>query len=339
MKTTDFAMLVNQFIMEYLVAARDLSPNTVLSYRDSIVLLITFMSNVHGKRPEALEIADITAERVEEFLGWLESERTNSPSTRNIRLAAIHSLFRYLCSQRPEHIFHSQQILSIPVKKTAQTEVTYLDTAQTEKLLAAPDATTAKGKRDLALLCLLYDSGCRVQELADVRMSDIRFTVPPQVTLTGKGRKTRTVPLMKETAAILRNYIDCYSLDTPRWADMPLFFNHREEKLTRQGITYILQKYAEDAGIGKITPHILRHSKAVHLTEADINPVYIRDFLGHTDLKVTQIYSKASVKMKRDAIEKLAGQKTPLPETDSLVKTKNWVDDKELMSWLNSLGH
>ncbi|EHG29885.1 tyrosine-type recombinase/integrase, partial [Enterocloster clostridioformis] len=201
------------------------------------------------------------------------------------------------------------------------------------------DATTAKGKRDLALLCLLYDSGCRVQELADVRMSDIRFTVPPQVTLTGKGRKTRTVPLMKETAAILRNYIDCYRLDTPRWADMPLFFNHREEKLTRQGITYILQKYAEDAGIGKITPHILRHSKAVHLTEADINPVYIRDFLGHTDLKVTQIYSKASVKMKRDAIEKLAGQKTPLPETDSLVKTKNWVDDKELMSWLNSLGH
>ncbi|MFQ9704081.1 MAG: tyrosine-type recombinase/integrase [Enterocloster clostridioformis] len=178
-----------------------------------------------------------------------------------------------------------------------------------------------------------------MQELADVRMSDIRFTVPPQVTLTGKGRKTRTVPLMKETAAILRNYIDCYSLDTPRWADMPLFFYHREEKLTRQGITYILQKYAEDAGIGKITPHILRHSKAVHLTEADINSVYIRDFLGHTDLKVTQIYSKASVKMKRDAIEKLAGQKTPLPETDSLVKTKNWVDDKDLMIWLNSLGH
>lgn len=339
MKTTDFAMLVNKFIMEYLVAARNLSPNTVLSYRDSIVLLITFMSNVHRKRPEALEIADITAERVDEFLGWLESERKNSPSTRNIRLAAIHSLFRYLCSQRPEHIFHSQQILSIPVKKTAQTEVNYLDTAETEKLLAAPDATTAKGKRDLALLCLLYDSGCRVQELADVRMRDIRFTVPPQVTLTGKGRKIRTVPLMKETAAVLRDYIVCYRLDIPSRVDMPLFFNHQEEKLTRQGITYILQKYAENAGIGKITPHILRHSKAVHLTEADINPVYIRDFLGHTDLKVTQIYSKASVKMKRDAIEKLAGQKTPLPETGPLAKTKNWVDDKDLMSWLNSLGH
>lgn len=339
MKTTDFAMLVNKFIMEYLVAARNLSPNTVLSYRDSIVLLITFMSNVHRKRPEALEIADITAERVDEFLGWLESERKNSPSTRNIRLAAIHSLFRYLGSQRPEHIFHSQQILSIPVKKTAQTEVNYLDTAETEKLLAAPDATTAKGKRDLALLCLLYDSGCRVQELADVRMRDIRFTVPPQVTLTGKGRKIRTVPLMKETAAILRDCIACYRLDIPSRVDMPLFFNHQEEKLTRQGITYILQKYVENAGIGKITPHILRHSKAVHLTDADINPVYIRDFLGHTDLKVTQIYSKASVKMKRDAIEKLAGQKTPLPETGPLAKTKNWADDKDLMSWLNSLGH
>lgn len=339
MKTTDFAMLVNKFIMEYLVAARNLSPNTVLSYRDSIVLLITFMSNVHRKRPEALEIADITAERVDEFLGWLESERKNSPSTRNIRLAAIHSLFRYLGSQRPEHIFHSQQILSIPVKKTAQTEVNYLDTAETEKLLAAPDATTAKGKRDLALLCLLYDSGCRVQELADVRMRDIRFTVPPQVTLTGKGRKIRTVPLMKETAAILRDYIARYRLDIPSRVDMPLFFNHQEEKLTRQGITYILQKYAENAGIGKITPHILRHSKAVHLTDADINPVYIRDFLGHTDLKVTQIYSKASVKMKRDAIEKLAKQKTPLSGTGPLAKTKNWADDKDLMSWLNSLGH
>jgi len=339
MNTTDFAMLVHQFITEYLAAARNLSPNTVLSYRDSIVLLITFMSNVHRIRPEVLEIADITAERVEEFLGWLEYERANSPSTRNIRLAAIHSLFRYLCSQRPEHIFHAQQILSIPVKKTAQTEVKYLDTTQTEKLLAAPDATTVHGKRDLALLCLLYDSGCRVQELADVRMRDIRFTIPPQVTLTGKGRKTRTVPLMKETAAILRDYITCYRLDTPCRADMPLFFNHREEKLTRQGITYILQKYVENAGIGKITPHILRHGKAVHLTEADINPAYIRDFLGHTDLKVTQIYSKASVKMKRDAIEKLAGQKTPLPETVPLVKTKNWVDDKDLMSWLNSLGH
>ena len=161
MKTTDFAMLVNQFIMEYLVAARDLSPNTVLSYRDSIVLLITFMSNVHGKRPEALEIADITAERVEEFLGWLESERTNSPSTRNIRLAAIHSLFRYLCSQRPEHIFHSQQILSIPVKKTAQTEVTYLDTAQTEKLLAAPEQQKEKGIWHCYAFFMTVDAGCR----------------------------------------------------------------------------------------------------------------------------------------------------------------------------------
>ena len=339
MKTTDFAVLVNKYIVEYLVSARNMSPNTVLSYRDTIVLLITFMSDVYGIRPETLEITDITAERVREFLNWLESERSSSIATRNIRLAAIHTLFRYLCGQRPELIFHSQQVLSIPVKRTAQTEVKYLDSLQTKKLLASPDATTKKGKRDMALLCLLYDSGCRVQELADIRIRDLRFTVPSQVTLTGKGRKIRTVPLMKETAAILTNYISCYRLDAPDKADTPLFFNHWEEKLTRQGITYILQKYAEDADIGKITPHVLRHSKAVHLTEADINPVYIRDFLGHTDLKVTQIYSKTSVKMKRAAIEKLTGQKTPLPETDTVPKTKDWNDDKKLLSWLNSLGH
>lgn len=339
MKTTDFAMLVNKFIMEYLVSARNMSPNTVLSYRDAIVLLITFMTQVYGIRPENLEIADINAERVEEFLDWLESERSSSIATRNIRLAAIHSLFRYVCSQRPEIIFQSQQILAIPSKETTITEVRYLDTSQTEKLLAAPDATTKKGKRDMALLCMLYDSGCRVQELADIKIKDVRFTIPFQVTLTGKGRKTRTVPLMKETAAILKNYIKCYGLDEPCKADTPLFFNHREEKLTRQGITYILQKYAGDAGIGNITPHILRHSKAVHLTEADINPVYIRDFLGHTDLKVTQIYSKTSIKMKRQAIEKLSGQNSPLPEPDIGTKTKDWLDDKDLLGWLNSLGH
>lgn len=338
MKTTDFALLVNKFIMEYLASARNMSPNTILSYRDSIVLLITFMFNVHGIRPEDITIADISVKRVEEFLNWLEAERLSSIATRNIRLAAIHSLFRYLCSQKPEFIFHSQQIMSIPVKKTPHPGMRYLDAVQTEKLLAAPDAMVPKGKRDMALLCLLYDSGCRVQELADIRVKDIRFTIPAQVTLTGKGRKTRVVPLMKETMAILRDYIACYGLDTPGKADMPLFFNHRKEKLTRQGITYIVQKYAEEAGIEKITPHILRHSKAMHLTEADINPVYIRDFLGHTDLKVTQIYSKTSVEMKRKAIEKLAAQKTPLPEAGPITKTKDWTDDKDLLNWLNSLG-
>lgn len=338
MKMTDFAVLVNKFIMDYLTSARNMSPNTILSYRDAIVLLLTFMTQVYGIKPERLEITDIDADRVEKFLDWLESERTSSVATSNVRLAAVHSLFRYICSQKPELILHSQRILSIPLKKNAQPEVKYLDTLQTEKLLAAPDATTKKGKRDLALLCILYDSGCRVQELADIRVRDVRFTVPPQVTLTGKGRKTRTVPLMKETAAILKNYIVCYGLDVAGKADTPLFFNNREEKLTRQGITYILQKYAEDAGIGNITPHVLRHTKAVHLTEADINPVYIRDFLGHTDLKVTQIYSKTSVQMKRKAIEKLADQKSPIPETGMEIKTKDWLDDKDLLGWLNSLG-
>lgn len=339
MKTTDFAVLVNKFIMEYLAAARNMSPHTILSYRDAIVLLLTFMSQTYAIKPEKLKVTDITAERVEGFLGWLESERNSSTATRNIRLAAIHSLFRYICSQQPEYLFHSQQILSIPSKKTAQTEVKYLEISQIQKLLAAPDAATKKGKRDMALLCMLYDSGCRVQELADITTRDVRFTIPFQVTLTGKGRKTRTVPLMKETADILKNYMACYGLERQCNADNPLFFNRRGEKFTRQGITYILQKYAENAGIGNITPHVLRHSKAMHLTEADINPVYIRDFLGHTDLKVTQIYSKTSVKMKRQAIEKLSAQSSPLPKTKIETKKKDWLDDKDLLDWLNSLGH
>lgn len=332
----DFAFLVSSFLMNYLSNVRNVSSNTIASYRDSIVQLLIYMNDVCDIKPEKIHIKDISVEKVIGYLSWLEDERKCSVKTRNLRLVAIHSLFRYISVQRPEYMFQSQQILAIPEKKTIQTVVKYLLPEEVEKLLAAPDASTRKGVRDQALLCLMYDSGCRVQELADLKVRDIRLEFPEQVSLTGKGRKTRVVPLLKETAAILKRYISLYGLDQIGKQDTPLFFNVHDNKLTRQGITYILQKYAEETNLNEITPHLLRHSKAMHLTEADINPIYIRDFLGHADLKTTQIYSKTSTAMKRKAIEKLTDK--TMPEMDDKESSTDWNKDTDLLDWLKSLG-
>ena len=231
----------------------------------------------------------------------------------------------------PEYMFQCHQIIGIPFKKAEKRVIGFLNEEKTKELLAAPRNDTLRGLRDQALLCLLYDSGARVQELADIRIRDLHLDSPAQVQLTGKGRKTRSVPLMEQTVRILEEYLKKNGLDNVLNADHPLFYNAQKKKLTRQGITYVLKKYAEQCGINDISPHQLRHTKAMHLTEADVNPIFIRDFLGHTDLKVTEIYSKTSVKMKREAIEKM--DKKDIVPTD----TKEWNEDTELMTWLKNL--
>lgn len=334
MKKNDFAQYIAAFLTKYLAGTRNLSANTIASYRDSFIILLTFMNNKYSIKPEKLGIPDFSPDRVKEFLSYLETELGNGISTRNQRLVAIHSFFRYISTQNPEYMFLSQQILAIPEKKKEQKSVRHFETGQVKELLEAPDTHTPRGRRDQALLCLLYDSGCRVQELADIRVCDIRLTVPAQVTITGKGRKTRVVPLTAETKEIIASYIKENRLEQPAKQDTPLFYNCHGDKLTRQGVTYILKKYTEPIGLTNATPHLLRHSKAMHMTEADINPIYIRDFLGHTDLKVTQIYSKTSVEMKRRALDKLKGTGVIPNESH-----KDWTDDKNLLDWLNSLGH
>ena len=334
MKKNDFAQYITDYFTQYLAGTKNLSTNTIASYRDAFIILLKFMNNTYSIKPEKLGILDFSPDRIKEFLNYLEAELGNSISTRNQRLIAIHSFFRYIGTQNPEYMFLSQQILAIPEKKKEQKLVRHFETSQVKELLSAPDTHTSRGRRDQALLCLLYDSGCRVQELADIKVCDIRLTVPAQVTVTGKGRKTRAVPLTSETKEIIASYIKENHLEQAAKQDTPLFYNCHGDKLTRQGITYILKKYTDPIGLADASPHILRHSKAMHMTESDINPIYIRDFLGHTDLKVTQIYSKISVEMKRRALDKLKGTDVIPKETK-----KDWRNDKKLMDWLNSLGH
>lgn len=336
MKTTDFAKSLSSFLTVELPSVRNVSSNTVLSYRDTFKQLLIFMDSGYGIKPEHLKIADLTKEKIISFLEDLESLRCNSISTRNQRLAAIHALFRYIQTQEPGAIFQCQQILSIPFKKQPKEAVRYLTEDETALLLSAPDQGDRKGRRDMALLCLLYASAARVQELADLKVKNIRLSAPAQVTLTGKGRKTRAIPLMEKTALIMKGYLKENGLERPDMAEHPLFYNSRREQLTRQGIAYILKKYTEDCNLEGMSPHRVRHTKAMHLTEADANPFFIRDFLGHVDLKTTGIYAKASIKMKKTALDKLNNSKhDPMPVQNH---DEKWTADQDLMDWLGKLG-
>ena len=174
----DFSFLISSFLTNYLTNVRNLSPNTVISYRDSIVFLLSYMNDVCNIKPEKLKISDLSAERIKNFLTWLEEEKCCTIKTRNLRLVAIHSLFRYISLQRPEYMFQAQQILAIPAKKTNKPIVHYLQSAEIEKLLATPDSSSKKGLRDQALLCLMYDSGCRIQSVT-----------PDHTTFTARGKK------------------------------------------------------------------------------------------------------------------------------------------------------
>lgn len=333
---TDVAIQLRGFLGDYLPGQRNLSSNTIRSYADTFRLLLQFCRDIRERAIERLQIKDIDQSLVEDFLGWLGTERACSISTRNQRLAAMHAFFRYVQAEAPEFMLHSQRVLAIPFKRHPRVVISYLSAEEMQTLLSQPDRSRQKGRRDLVLLSLLYDSGARVQELIDLVARDIRLEHPAKVMLTGKGRKTRYVPLMSRTVALLQDYLRAQHLDTPLMMEHPLFFNSQRKELSRAGVTYIVGKYADMARNThasmpeKVTPHTFRHSKAMHLLQANVNLVYIRDILGHTDIKTTEMYARADTEMKRIALEQLSQQH--IPET-----TTSWQHDADLLAWLSDL--
>lgn len=338
MKTTDFAEYLTSYFSVWLPGQRNLSSNTILSYRDTFRLLLVYCKTVRGINPEKLTVKMLTESLVSEFLQWLEDGRGCSITTRNQRLAAIHAFVRYLQLEAPEQLLEFQRILAIPSKKASHKPVEYLSPDALSAVLSCPELSTPKGRRDLAVLTLLYDSGARVSELADLTVRDVRLDAPSTLTLHGKGRKTRCVPLMSKTTALMRSYFaEQDLLDRSEKLDAPVFFNSRGEKLTRAGIAYILDKYVKrvknDCSVllpESVSPHCMRHSKAVHMLQANVNLIYIRDFLGHVNISTTEIYAKVDAQAKRSALEKayVSDNHTGYPE---------WNDNKDLMSWLNNL--
>ena len=336
MKPTDFAKNLTAFFTSYLPGVKNLSGNTILSYRDAFRLFLVFCRDSRKIQPEKLCFKILDDHLVAGFLEWLENERNCSIATRNQRLVAIHAFFRYVQVQEPGQLHLCQRILQIPCKKCQQPIVRHLTPEQTKDLLAAPDISTHSGRRDMTLLSVLYDTGARVQELCDLRARDVRLEHPAIITLTGKGRKIRHVPILGNTVELLRTYMQENNLLHNGKLDAPLFFNQRHTKLTRGGISHILQKYAavvfprHPDFPEKLTPHVMRHSKAMHLYQAGVNLVYIRDILGHVDISTTDIYARADTESKRKALESAYPDITPdvLPD---------WNRDENLLGFLNSL--
>ena len=338
-KPTDFAYYLTKFLTNHLPAVIGGSPNTIFAYRDSFVLLIRYCSEVKGIDAQNLKISKFSRELIEGFLNWLEKGRGCSVSTRNHRLAAIHSFFKYMQLEEPTQLHLYQQILAIPRKRIAAPLISYLSKDGIEALLKAPDAKTLSGRRDMVLLSLLYDSGARTQEIADLRVSDLRLATPSTVKLTGKGRKGRIVPLMKPTAELLQQYFMEQSLEHPSKSDYPLFPNRSGQKLTRFGIRYILSKYVKQVKTTcpgllpeKVFPHSIRHSRAVHLLQDGVEIVYIRDLLGHSSIEVTEVYAKTDSLMKRKALEAAYAKGTLTPNLPS------WQQDSDLLAWLRNFG-
>ena len=275
-------------------------------------------------------------EKIQSFLLWLEQERSCSISTRNLRLTAIHSFFRYAQAESPQALYHYQQVLAIPLKKRRMPVVEHLSPEGIRVLLSQADKTTVRGRRDLALMSAMYDSGARVQEIIDLSVRDFISGNNPVLILTGKGNKTRRVPIMRNTAFILERYISENRLDIPHKSEYPLFTNNQHNKLTKEGIAYVIGKYARfahetsDTVPEKVKCHMLRHSKAVHLLQAGVNLIYIRDFLGHSDIKTTEIYARADSELKRRALE------NAYPDlVDS--NLPDWSENNDLMAWLSEL--
>ena len=336
MKPTDFAKHLTEYLTNYLVSQKNVSRNTILSYRDTFKLLLRYCRQVKKIAVEKITMDLLSDALVVDFLGWLETDRGCSISTRNQRLATIHSFFRFVQSEEPAGIFHFQKVIAIPQKKVQKVAIGYLSPEAMKLLLQQPNVQTSRGKRDLTLLSVLYDTGARVQELIDLRPCDVLLELPAVITLTGKGNKIRRVPVLKNTAKILKNYLTGHDLDKPWKNQYPLFSNSRHGKLTREGVAYIVGKYAATARKSSLTipehvrPHMFRHSKAMHMLQAGLNLIYIRDFLGHVDVKTTETYAKADVEAKRTAIESVCD--------DLVTRTlPDWSKDETLLAWLSDL--
>jgi len=333
MKPTDFAYALSKYFSDYMVGQRNVSVNTVKSYRDTFSLLLLFASGKKGIVPEKFTLDKLTHETVDSFLTWLETERNSSASTRNQRLAALHSFVRYLQFDSPDKMLQYQRILAIPFKKRTKPVIPQMSDNELRHILNAPDANTPDGRRDLTLLSLLYDTGIRVQELIDLKVSDIHLEHPAIIMVLGKGRKERHIPLMKQTKDLLRTYMAEKDMLNPQSLNCPLFTNRQGNRLTRAGISYIIKKYCADLDevSGRITPHVFRHTKAVHLRRAGVNMVYIRDFLGHADLATTEIYAQADAESRRLALEQVSEDFVP-------GEIPSWQKDKGLLEWLKEFG-
>lgn len=328
---------IRRFLVEELARDRNCSPNTVKSYRDAIRLLLRFLAEQHATEPTRATVEQVDDTLVRDFLRDCQERRGNAASTCNQRLAACHSLFRFIGRQVPELIEHAARVQAIPFRKVPVPVMPYLDKAEIEALLAAPDRRQPQGRRDYAMLLFLYNSGARASEAAATSLCDLRLTTAPSVRFQGKGRRERVCPLWPRTAATLRDLLD----ERPGGPDSaPLFLNCRGQRMTRHGIHTLVERSVAKALPAapslrdkRVSPHTLRHTTAVHLLRAGVDINTIRAWLGHVSIETTNRYAEVDFEMKAKALSTCADHvPAPSPRT-----APSWHRDSELMQFLNSL--
>lgn len=328
--------LLHGFFEAYLAAQRDVSPNTVFAYRDSIKLLLRFAARRTGRQVIRLRVDDLGAETVLAFLAYLEAERKNCVATRNCRLIAVHRFFAYVADVDPQHAELCRRVLDIPVKKTVSSTMTYLDRDEMKALLAIPRPSHRLGMRDSALLTFLYNTGARASEAVGLSIKDIRFETPAQVRILGKGRKERSCPLWPETVEPLQAYLQ--QRGGGLQPDAPVFLNAHGQRLGRFGVVTILKRHIAAAArqrpslaAKRISPHTMRHTAAMHLLQSGVEPNVIKSWLGHVSVTTTSQYIEIDMAMKREALERCT---PPVPEPTGDIP---WRSRQDIIEWLEDL--
>ncbi len=332
MKThTNFSALLQAFFTDRLMRQRQVSPETIASYRDAFCLLFRFVRQHLNKAPSVLEIENLDAPLIVAFLCWLENERGNCARTRNARLAAIHSFFKYAALRDPTHSWLIQRVLAIPGKRYDRVPVEYLTRTETEALLAAPDQATWAGRRDRTLMLLTVQAGLRVSELVGLDCQDIVLGSGAHVRCKGKGRKERCTPLRKETIEALHAWLP----ERDGCPSDPLFPNARGGRLSRDGVEYLLRKHVLTAVQDcpslknkRLSPHALRHTAAMDLLQHGVDRSVIALWLGHETLETVDVYVHANLQMKEQALAKTAPLDVPLGR---------YRPDDQLLAFLKSL--
>ncbi len=332
--TRPLGPLLHSFFLDHLVTVRGLRPASVRSYRDTIRLLLCFVAAEKKTKITKLTVEDLTFERMLDFLRYLEGDRRNHVRTRNQRLAALHTLFDYIATREPQMLGVCQQVAAIPMKRAAPAETHFLERDEIQALFQHLPQTGRLALRDHALLLFLYNTGARAQEVADLRAGHLELGESAIVRLHGKGDKWRTCPLWRQTTDLLVELREA-SNEPPR-PDAPVFCAANGEALTRFGIYKIVRRHAghlDDAHTNRrISPHIFRHTAAMHLLEAGVEVNVIRGWLGHADLTTTNRYAEINTKAKIEALENTEPAASVAHRTRPV-----WRSDQTLLNWLSSL--
>lgn len=335
MKKYDLAVLVGKYFQEYLMHQRRVSEHTIHSYRDSWRLFLCYLSTGVNRSVDKLSVGDIGPEVVTDFLEHLSNQRANLASSRNIRLAAIRAFFRWLASVEPQHLMTCKGVIDIPNAAEKDTAVQYLERDEYQAVLSAIDSGGPKGTRDYALLALLYNTGARVQEVLNLRVSDFQLERPYLVRLLGKGNKERVCTLWPETVEWINELLRIRHIRPS--SDEILFVNRFGSPLTRHGVRYLLRRAGEHASkkqdslrLKSLHPHVIRHTTGMHMYQSGVDMATIQNIFGHVHLSTTERYARADLEMKRAALEKCR------PLTDK-PQVPLWKTETGILDFLKSL--